>query len=123
MTDTKLLDSSLWLEYLYNGKYTEIVDSSSMVLVSAISLFEIKKKLTKEKIELSKVEKSIEFVMKRSIIIPVTAEIAKKAVDFSNQHKLGTVDSVIYTSAIISNAHFITRDNDFRGLANTSILP
>ena len=50
MTDSKLIDSSIWLEYLFNGKNKEILEKDEVLLLSVISLFEIEKKLHKEKI-------------------------------------------------------------------------
>ena len=50
MTDFKFLDSSIWISYFFDGLYKEIIDGDNALLVSSLSLFEIKKKLIKEKI-------------------------------------------------------------------------
>ena len=51
MTGSRLLDSSVWLAYLFNGAYSDVIDSEEVHLLSSLSLFEIKKKLIKSKIE------------------------------------------------------------------------
>ena len=81
--DSKLIDSSVWLDYLFNGSHSDIIDSREILLLSALSLFEIKKKMAKSRIENAKIARSMEFINKRSLIIPVSENIAEKAVDFS----------------------------------------
>ena len=49
MTDSKLLDSSAWLEFVINGAYKEIIESDIILFTSALSIFEIKKKLINKK--------------------------------------------------------------------------
>ena len=122
MKDSKLIDSSVWLAYLFNGKCTEVIDSEEILLLSTLSLFEIKKKLAKSKVESSKIIKSMEFIKKRSLVVPVSSEIAEKAVDFSLENGLPIIDSLIYATSILNNTTLITLDNDFRGLKNVVIL-
>lgn len=122
MTDSKLLDSSVWLAYLFNGQHLDIVDSDEVLLLSALSLFEIKKKLAKSRLESNKISRSMDFIKKRSLVIPVSAEIAEKGVEFSLANGLSIIDSLIYTTSVLNDSILITMDNDFRGLKNTVIL-
>lgn len=122
MTDSKLLDSSIWLDYLHNRNHSKIIESNERLLLSSLSLFEIKRKSIKSKIPMDKIAKGIEFVKKRSLIIPVTIEIAEKSVDISISNRLATVDSIIYTTALLNNSTLLTSDNDFRGLKDVVIL-
>lgn len=122
MTDSKLIDSSMWIDYLFNGKHSEIIDSSELLLLSALSIFEIKNKLKKSKVDDNKIERSIEFIKKRSLVIEVNIEIAEKAVDFSIRNNLAIIDSLIYTTAILNKSELITLDNDFRGLDKVRVL-
>ena len=122
MTDSKLLDSSVWLAYLFNGQHLDIVDSDEVLLLSALSLFEIKKKLAKSRLESNKISRSMDFIKKRSLVIPVSAEIAENGVEFSLANGLSIIDSLIYTTSVLNDSILITMDNDFRGLKNTVIL-
>ena len=122
MNDSKLIDSSVWIAYFFNGKCTEFIDSEEILLLSTLSLFEIKKKLAKSKIEGSKIMKSMEFIKKRSLVVPVSGHIAEKAVDLSLDNGLPIIDSVIYATSVLNNATLITLDNDFRGLKNVIIV-
>ncbi len=124
MTDSRLLDSSAWLSYFYadNKEIKSIIESNSILLTSSISIFEIKKKLMKDKIEISKVERIIEFIKKRSLIINIDFLIADAAVNFAIKNNLATIDALIYSAAKKNNSILITLDNDFRNLNDVMIL-
>ena len=122
MTDSKLLDSSIWLEYLIHGKYKEIIETQETLYISSLSLFEIKRKLTRDKFNEIQIIKALEYVKKRTLIIRVSAEISEKAVELSLQHTLGAMDALIYASALIQQAILLTCDNDFRALKEVTIL-
>ena len=124
MTGSKFLDSSAWLAYFYaeNNEIKSIVESSTILLTSSISLFEVKNKLIKDKTEKIKTQNSIDFIKKRSLIIDIGAEIAEEAVEVATKHKLPIIDSLIYTSSSKNNSELITLDNDFRNLNNVIIL-
>ena len=116
MKDSKLVDSSVWIAYFFNGMHKEIIDSDEMLLLSVLSLFEIRKSLSKNKIAEDKIKKSMEFVKRRSLIIEVNTEIAEKAVDFSLENGLPIIDSIIYATSVMNESILVTLDNDFRGL-------
>lgn len=122
MTDSKLIDSSVWLSYFFNGSHKEIIDSNEILYISALSIFEIHKKLWKEKIEQHRIMSCMTFLKKRSLIFDVTAEIADTAVALSLENDLGAVDALIYATALLKNAALLSLDNDFRGLKKAQIL-
>jgi len=92
------------------------------MFTSVLSLFEIKLKLLKDKRDTLMIQKSLGFIKKKSLILPVNEEISRDAVDFSLKHKLPAMDSLIYASALKNGAVLITLDNDFRGLKNVNVL-
>ena len=124
MTDSKLIDSSAWLSYFYaeNTKIRSIVESDDVLLTSSLSIFEVKLKLLKEKKEPSLIQKSLEIIKKRSLVIPVNEEVSEDAAEFSFKYRLHMTDAIIYVSAIKNNAVLITLDNDFRELKDVNIL-
>jgi PIN domain nuclease of toxin-antitoxin system len=85
-------------------------------------LFEIKRKLLREKYEQKKIENTLRFIKERSIILEIDAELLEKAADVSVQHKLPAIDSMIYTLAQQQNTILITGDNDFRNCPNVKII-
>jgi len=122
MTGSKLIDSSVWIEYFFNNKYKDLLDSSNILYLSSLSLFEITKKLKKEKVAPTKIKIVVEFIKRKSIIIPITTEIAEAAVEISLKSSLPMADSLIYASSRKCKAHLFTCDNDFRGLEEITIL-
>lgn len=122
MIVSSLIDSSVWIEYLFNNKFHEVIDSERVLHASSLSLFEIKKKLLKEKVDHQKMMTAISFVKKRALVIPPAASIAEMAADYATKHHLAAMDALIYATAVASQSDLITCDNDFRGLAGVSIV-
>jgi len=122
MTGSKLIDSSVWLSYFLNGEFQNIIESEEIIFLSALSIFEIKKKLSKNNFPHSKISESLEFIKKRSIIVPINVEIAEKAAEISLNHNLPAADSLIYSTSLLNDSILHTIDNDFRGLKGVLIL-
>ena len=122
MTDSKLLDSSVWLAYFTEGDCKEYIESSTILLLSAVSIFEIQKKLIQSKLPKEHIMKCMEFVKKKSIVIPVTTEIAESTISIALENHMPVIDSIIYATGILNHADVITLDNDFRGLKHAIVL-
>ena len=122
MTGSRLVDSSVWLEYLLKGYFRDLIESNDIFFLSAVSLFEIKKKLTKSSLPLEVTMKSINFIKRKSLVISIDSELAEYAAEISVQHQLGAVDSLIYACTLRQNATLVTLDNDFRSLNSVIIL-
>ncbi len=125
MTDSKVskvLDSSVWLEYFHNKTYKEVIDSNEMLLVSPLSLFEIKRKMLKDEQSAEKIKESLSLIKKRSITIVIDEKIADSAAEISHGKRIPAVDSIIYATALSQKAILITMDNDFRDLESVTIL-
>jgi toxin FitB len=125
MIDSKhLLDSSAWLAYFFAEKNEAqtLIEDEGILLTSVVSLFEVKRKLLRDKVPPARVEKVMLFIMERSIIIDIDDRIADGAVGLSLKHDLGMADALIYASALQERAVLVTGDNDFRGLSQVIIL-
>lgn len=123
MTEFKLIDSSVWIAYLIDGKFKELIESSETFLISSLSLFEIKRVLLKnKKIPLQEIQNIISFIKEKSLIINLDEKISEKSSEISIKNNLPAIDSLIYTTALINKAQLITLDNDFRNLSGVTIL-
>ena len=122
MTDSKLIDSSVWIAYLVDSSFSEVFESDEILFLSVLSLFEIRKIFTKQKIAPEQITKSIEAIKKRSFLINVDANISELAAEISSRNKLPALDALIYASALKNNAELVTLDNDFRNLEKARIL-
>ena len=126
MTNTKLfIDSSIWLEYFLHtaelvGKMMESPDGR--LLTSIICFHEVRRKLLKMNANEAYIKEVIRFMRENSTIVPVDEDIAVKSAELSVKHRLATADSIIYQSALASNALLMTADNDFRGLSNAQVV-
>ena len=120
-----LLDTSSWLAYFDasdNKQIKNILDGKSKIYASVISLFEIKKKFLRERIDEIRISKFIDFIKNRAIILDVYDKICSLAADYSFRHKLHSIDSIIYASASLKSCRLLTFDNDFRELENVDVL-
>ena len=122
MTEYNLIDSSVWIDYLVNGNYKELIEKEEKLLLATISLIEIKKKLSKLKIPNKEIDNKMDYIKKQSIIINLDEKIAERASELVIKKNLPIADSIVYASAIINNAILLTLDNDFRGFDNVKIL-
>ena len=120
--ESKLLDSSAWLSYFFgqNPKVKKIIESEEILYTSVISLFEIKRKFLKEGIK--EVDKALNFIKERSIVVELNEKIAEQASEISFKNRLHAIDSLIYATAIDVNAMLITGDKDFEGMDKVVLI-
>ncbi len=119
---TKFIDTSIIFGYLFEKRFKEIIDEQNNLLMSTITLFEIKRKMLEKKIPLKETKEKIDFLKSVLNSIELTEKIAEKAADLSIEHNLPAADSIIYASALENDAELITADNDFKGIKNCVIL-
>ncbi len=125
MTESKIFfDSSAWLAYFLacNNTVKTIVEEECIIMTSVVSLFEVKRKLLRDRYDTSKVEKTLSIMKTRSIIVDIDETIAEKGAANSIEFNLPAIDSLIYTSAQKHHALLVTGDNDFRNLENVQII-
>ena len=126
MTDSRvLLDTSAWLSHLDstdNGQVRAIVLSKAVIYVSVLSLFEVKRKLLKDKLSSGDVAAALDNILARCTPVELSQEICLTAAEHSVQHKLSAVDALIYATSESHLCTLITFDNDFRGLQNVKVL-
>lgn len=113
-----LVDSSGWLEYLADGKnakvFAPVIENTEKLIVSAINIYEVFKKVCIEKDESSAIQ--IVALMQQAKVIDVNQQIAIQAAKLSCELKIPMADSIIYTTAIANNATLWTQDADFINL-------
>lgn len=121
MTEYNLIDSSVWIDYLVNGNFKDIIEKEEKLLLATISIIEIIKKLSKLKIPDKEINNKIEYIKKQSILINLDENVAEKASELVIKKSLPIADSIVYASSLINNAILLTLDNDFRGFDNVKI--
>lgn len=126
MTNTKLfIDSSIWLDYfLHTDEMVgKMMDSNEgRLLTSVVCFHEVPRKLIRLKMNEAYIKEVIRFMRENSTIVPVSEDVAVKSAEASVQHRLASMDSIIYQSALANGALLLTSDNDFRNLPNAQVV-
>ena len=113
-----VVDSSGWLAYFTNGPkapvYAPAIEDTERLLVSTISLYEVYKKVLRERGEDTAL--FVTDVMRKGRLVKVNDEIALVGARLSVQHRLAMADSLILATARVHQATLWTQDADFQGL-------
>ncbi|MGV3666797.1 MAG: type II toxin-antitoxin system VapC family toxin [Leptospira bouyouniensis] len=113
-----VVDSSGWLEYFSGTNranlFAEAIEKTENLIVPSLSLFEIFKKVYKEKGE--DIALKIVAHMQQGKVINLDPRISIYAAKISVEKSIPMADSIIYATAQLNNAILWTQDNDFRGL-------
>lgn len=124
VSDTVVVDSSGWLEYLTQGSKADAIapylESETTVLIPSIVLYEVRKIL------LLRQGKTLADIfwseaLKR-VLIPFDEELALEAADLSIFHKLAMADAIIYATALHYKAPLITSDAHFANLPGVTLV-
>ena len=113
-----VVDSSAWLEYFSNSKYAKnfakAIESTETLLVPTISIFEVFKKVTKERGE----DLALQAValMQQGRVVALDVSISLTASKISLEVNIPMADSIILATARLHKATLWTQDADFRGL-------
>ncbi len=119
-----VFDSYAWFEYFFGTKkgqaVKEIVDNAAELIVTpAIVFYEVKNKLVREG---KPFKEWIDFMLARSVVEPLIAEIALAAVDLRRQHSLKTSDAFIYATALHKKSKLLTGDKQIKRLPGVEVL-
>ena len=121
----KLVDSCGWLEFFADGpradKYAIYLKKMDEVLVPAIVLYEVYKKVKKETGEEELALLAVS-QMQRGKLVAFDEELALFAADLSMKHALPMADAMVYAIARQNNATLVTGDLHFSGLDNVEYL-
>ncbi len=113
-----LVDSSGWLEYFSNSKnadyFAPAIEDTSNLLVSTINIYEVFKKILKERNENSALQAIA--LMYQGTVKDVDSTISLLATKQSYELKLPMADSIILATARLNKATLWTQDSDFRNI-------
>ncbi len=127
MSYNYVIDSSAWIDYLVgtsNGLKLKRLIEQEEIATSVVALAEIADKFERDKI---KFEIMLKFITRRSMILPVSIEVALKASKLKNEvrkkrAKFGISDGIQLATALEEGATFVTSDRDFKGLENVLLI-
>ncbi len=119
-----VVDSCGWLEYFTDGpladQYEKYLRKTDELLTPSIVLYEVYKKIKKEKGE--KLALMIVAKLNNTEVIPLTDSIALSAADISLKYRIPMADSIIKATADSRNCSIITSDSHFQKFSNVIYL-
>jgi toxin FitB len=120
-----IIDSSAWIEYFADTKYAKYVSNtierSRTIIIPSITIFEVFKKLLKEKDK--HIALQIVAHMRRGDIIDLDSSISLLAAQLAHTHNIPMADSIILATAQKHTATIWTFDSDFRNIPNVKYFP
>lgn len=119
-----LVDSSGWLEYFADGKnakfFSEPINNIENLIVSVINLYEVYKKVSKERGE--RLAKDLTAVMMQARVVNIDQQISIEAARLSSAENIPMADSLIYITARTENAVLWTQDYDLKNLEGVKFV-
>jgi len=119
-----LVDSFGWIEYLAEGqlaeRYEEYLASLAEVITPTIVLYEVYKKLRRERKE----EEALLVIaqMMKTKIVPLSEEISLLAAEIGLNHSLPMANAIVYATAMKEACPLVTSDHHFKGLEDVIYL-
>lgn len=114
MSGANVVDSSGWLEYLVGtdraSLFAEAVEDTNNLIVPVISIYEVFKKVLRERGEDTALQ--VASVMQSGTVIDLDSALALEAARYS----LPLADSIIYASTMRHDAVLWTQDEHFKDL-------
>lgn len=114
MSAANAVDSSAWLEYFADSEQASrvapAIEDSANLLVPVITLFEVFKKVLRERGENDVLQ--IASMMQTGRMVDLDSSLAMEAA----RHPLPLADSLIYATAMRFNATLWTQDEHFKDL-------
>lgn len=114
MSATNVVDSSGWLEYFADStqasQFAPAIEDSANLLVPVITLFEVFRKVLRERGENDALQ--IVSMMQTGRMVDLDSTLAMEAA----RHPLPLADSLIYATAMRFNATLWTQDEHFKSL-------
>jgi uncharacterized protein len=118
----RVVDTSAWIEWICGSAVRENVGrelpENNEWVVPTIVQYELARWLTSEAATVSAIAFSAQLIVE-----PLDTELATKAVDYANRHGLAMADSIIYATAMDSDADLLTCDARFVELPRVRYLP
>jgi toxin FitB len=120
----KVVDSSIWLEFVTDGPLAEqcaphLADLADVV-TPMIVMLEVYRVLRRRDLEGAALRTVGEMEYTRAV--QADSVVAISAADLSVDHGLGAADALVYATARLERCELVTADPDFRGLPGVVLV-
>jgi uncharacterized protein len=117
------VDSSGWLEYVTDDSkaaaFGHYLEGEASVVVPSVVVYEVYKHLAKHRGR-TLADRFMSQALHRRVV-PMDETIALAAANASLDHRLATVDAIVYATARVCQAQLVTANTHFRGLPGVII--
>jgi toxin FitB len=121
VSTANVVDSSGWLEYFTDSDraslFASAIEDAENLLVPVISIYEVFKKVLRERGEDDALR--VASMMQVGRVIDLDSGLALEAA----RHPLPLADSIIYAMSVRHEATLWTQDEHFKGLPNVRFYP
>ena len=119
-----LVDSSGWVEFMGDGpraeKFAPYFEREERLLVSAIVLYEVYKKLLSAQGSTA-ADRFLSAAL-RARVVPIDERLALLAARISLHRHLAMADAMIYATALASGARLVTSDAHFQSFPDVTFI-
>lgn len=120
----RVIDSSVWIEFLANGPAADQVlpylSDRDDVITPTIVLLEVYRKLVRDRGPDAGI--LVRELLEGTRVIPLSSDLAVSSADVGLRHGLATADAIVYATALSTQAELVTRDAHFRDLPGVAYL-
>jgi toxin FitB len=121
VSEANVVDSSGWLEYFTDSDratfFASAIEDAESLVVPVISIYEVFKKVLRERGEDAALQ--VASLMQAGKVIDLDSALALEAA----RYPLPLADSLIYATAMRSEATLWTQDEHFKDLPNVRYFP
>ena len=110
-------DTYAWIAYFSRRRFQKVVENE-IIETPTVVVAELARTLKRKKIEEKTIEKMLQFVSRRGLILPLDFESAKKGGRVAEEEGLSLIDGIIYSYVSGDDCRLITGDEHFRNKKN-----
>jgi len=124
-TDSHVVDSSGWLEYLADGSnadfFAAAIEDTAHLVVPTLSVLEVFRWVLRERGDDAALQ--VAALMQQGRLVDLDASLALSAARLGLAHRLPLADSVMLATARAHDAVLWTQDSDFEGIPGVAYRP
>ncbi len=112
-----IADTYAWIAYLNKKRFQQIMEGE-IIETPTIVIAELARTLKRKKVDDKSVDKILEFVSRRGLILPLDFATARKGGETAEREGLSLIDAIIYSYVSDDNCRLLTGDEHLRGKPN-----
>lgn len=112
-----IADTYAWVSYFNKKRFQHIIENE-VIETPSIVIAELARTLRKKNVNEKAIEKALQFVSSRGLILALDFEAAKKGGETAEREGLSLVDGIIYSYVSGENCRLVTGDEHFKNKPN-----